>query len=91
MSVYTEHLEKLGKASRQIDAGKATNNSFAEFQRLEAAIISAHANGYYNYDRYKHLVAIAAQLHEDFREALRLNESIRQIENEIRKQRRAEK
>lgn len=91
MSVYTDHLEKLCKISRHIDAGKANDNEFTELQRLEAAIISASANGYYSYERKKPLYAIAAQLHEDYREALQLNERVRQISREIHKQRRRER
>lgn len=91
MSVYTEHLEKLCKISRHIDAGKANDNEFTELQRLEAAIISASANGYYSYEQKKPLYAIAAQLHEEYRETLQLNERVRQISREINKQRRRER
>lgn len=91
MSVYTEHLEMLCKISRHIDAGKANDNEFTELQRLEGSIISASANGYYSYERKKALYSIAAQLHEDYREALQLNERMRQISREINKQRRRER
>lgn len=88
MSVYTEHLEKLCKISRHIDAGKANDGEFLELQRLESAIISASVNGYYSYEQKKPLYTIALQLHEEYREALQLNERVRKISREINKQRR---
>lgn len=90
MSIYTEHLKELCRHARRLDNMTMTNSTFVELQRLEADIISACAKGYYSADKKKHLAAIAAQLHAEYREALDLNERVKAISREITQQRRKE-
>lgn len=90
MSVYTEYLKELASCSAKIDNMRVTHNGFGELQKLEAAIISAEHKGYYSNTKRRQLSAIAAMLHDEYREALRLKESVKEIERQINRGRRQE-
>ncbi len=89
-SIYTEYLQQLARHSRRLDNMSMTNNTFVEFQRLEAAIIDAHKKGYYGAAEEKQLATIATALHDKYRYCLDLNERVKAISKEITRQRRKE-
>lgn len=91
MSIYTEYMNRLCKVSKDIDSAKVTGNGFAELQRLESAIIDGEQRGYYDYRQRKQLQDIALYLHNEYRETLALNERVKEIERNIKKQRRVER
>lgn len=72
-SVFSEHLAALLKHSLKIDADTGTGEDFIELQRLEARITNAHQTGYYTGDAARALSTIAAELHKNYRTALKLD------------------
>ncbi len=88
MSVYTETLKELARYSKRIDDAKANDTDFVELQKLRDRIIEWEHHGYYNSNKRKQLWNICNDLVDECREVIRLNESVRQIDREIRRERR---
>lgn len=72
-SVFSERLADLLKHSLKLDTGAATDTDFIELQKLEARITTGYQTGYYTGDAARALSTIAAQLHKDYRTALKLD------------------
>lgn len=90
MSIYTETLKELAKWSGKIDNAKITENEFVALQRKRDQITEQYNHGYFNMKQRNILRGIAEQLVDDARDVLRVNEEVKAIEREIRKQRLAE-
>ena len=72
-SVFSEHLAALLKHSLKLDADTGTGEDFIELQKLEARIIDAQQTGHYTGKAARALSSIAAELHKDYRTALKLD------------------
>lgn len=72
-SVFSECLAALLKHSLKLDGGTGTDTDFIDLQKLEARITRAHNTGYFDGAAAQALTSIAAQLHKDYRTALKLN------------------
>ena len=72
-SVFSERIAALLKHSLKLDAGTATDADFIELQKLEAHITNAYQTGYFNGNAARALSSIAAELHKDYRTALKLD------------------
>lgn len=90
MSIYTETLKELAKWSGKIDNAMITENDFVVLQRKREQITEQYNRGYFNMKQRNILRGIAEQLVDDARDVLRVNEEVKAIEREIRKQRLAE-
>ena len=88
MSIYTEYMKELCKFSAQIDSAKVTDNGFVELQKLNDKILEGEHKKYYTHEQRRQLGNIALYLIDQYRETLRLNERVKQIEKEITRQRR---
>lgn len=72
-SVFSELLAERLKHSLKIDGATVTGEDFIELQKLEARITRAHQTGYFNGNAARALSSIAAELHNDYRTALKLD------------------
>ena len=72
-SVFSELLAKLLKHSLRLDGPNVTGEDFIELQKLEAHIIKAHQTGYFTGSAAAALSSIAAELHQEYRTALKLD------------------
>ena len=73
-SVFSELLADLLKHSLKLDgAATVTGEDFIELQKLEAHITKAHQTGYFTGSAAAALSSIAAELHQEYRTALKLD------------------
>lgn len=90
MSIYTETLKELAKWSGKIDNAKILEKDFVVLQKEREKIMEYYNMGYFNMRQRNILRGIADQLVDDARDVLRVNESVKRLSEEIRKQRLAE-
>ena len=90
MSIYTETLKELAKWSAKIDNAKITENDFVVLQRQRDHITELYNCNRLNMKQRNNLRGIAEQLVDDARDVLRVNQEVKAIEREIKKQRLAE-
>ncbi len=72
-SVFSELLAELLKHSLKLDGATVTGEDFIALQKLEAHITNANQTGYFNGNAARALSSIAAELHKDYRTALKLD------------------
>lgn len=72
-SVFSELLAELLKHSLKLDGATVTGEDFIALQKLEAHITNAYQTGYFNGNAARALSSIAAELHKDYRTALKLD------------------
>lgn len=72
-SVFSELLAELLKHSLRLDGPNVTGEDFIALQKLEAHITKAHQTGYFTGSAAAALSSIAAELHQEYRTALKLD------------------
>ena len=71
-SVFSELLADLLKHSLKLDGAIVTGEDFVALEKLEAHITKAHQTGYFTGKAAAALSSIAAELHQEYRTALKL-------------------
>lgn len=90
MSLYTESLQQFAKYSKKIDNAAVTEKDLLELQRIKEEIAGDYNKEYFSLRDRNILHAITEKLIDDCKEVIRVNYAIKEIEKEIRKQRRKE-
>lgn len=84
VNIFTEKLQELTRISAKISRATFNGSDLVNLQKLQASIDNLYSDGCIKYRHKKILWNLTELLLDEGREVIRLNESVKQIEKEIR-------
>ena len=86
-SVFTQLLNQVTKFSKENDAATSTLKDLSQINDLEHRIITYYNNGYCTYSEYRILNDLCVQVKSTMREVIKVNNQVKALERDIRKNR----
>lgn len=90
VSIFTDYLQELYRISAKIDRATAADAELVQIQQIQARIENGYTRGYFSLEKRQALRRTAEILLDECREVIRLNAAVKEIEKEIRAERRKE-
>ena len=87
LSVFTQLLNELTRYSKKNDMATSNLKDLAKLNDLEVRITKCYNNNYYTFPEYRVLNDLCTQIKSDMKEVIRINNQVRAIEKDIRKNR----